>query len=716
MNINLLSQKFYWIDKLSGELPETNLLLDYTRPANSLPKDKLFSFNLSRDLSQTIIKLARGSYFSTYWILLSALNVLLQKYTRNQDVIVGIPMYEDLDRHCAQSQVVPLRTLVKPQLSFKDYLWQVKDDIINAYNNQDCNFDELIQLLKISTSSHRSPIFDLVILLENIHNKDNFSQLNNDITISFLIQNEIISGKIAYSQSLFKAQNIQAIASCYTNILESVLENIEIKISNIPCLNNTERHQLLKQFNNNSQKYPTEQTIEGLFEWQVAQTPHDIAVICKQTQLTYQELNKKSNQLARLLQKLGINRGEFVGILKDRDCNFLIAILAIYKAGGAYIPIDSTYPSHRIEYMLSQSEVKFLLTDASLLNVLLDYSKKYAQLTSIICLDRELPQNIQLAQNRELTICDRLDFTNLATENLEPLNKGIDIAYMLYTSGSTGLPKGAIVRHDGAINHIYAQFDCLGLNSEFCFLQSAPSSTDISVWQFLAPILIGGKTVIVDLETVAIPEQLFKALKSEQIAVVELVPTLFSRLVEYISQLPNHQRLLPDLKWMMLSGESISPEWVNKWLELYPSVKIANAYGPTEAADDITQFIVDKPLPDNQPRVPIGKPLANLNLYILDESMQLLPIGVPGEICVSGIGVGNGYWKNEEKTKQAFVDNPLIGELLVPKNHETIYKTGDLGRWLSDGKIEFLGRIDNQVKIRGFRLELAVLKQFWCPK
>ncbi len=323
-------------------------------------------------------------------------------------------------------------------------------------------------------------------------------------------------------------------------------------------------------------------------------------------------------------------------------------------------------------------------------------------------------KNILLANQESLNIYNKLDFEQLPSENIEPFNHAVDPAYMLYTSGSTGLPKGAIVRHDGAINHIYAQFDELKLTEQFCFLQSAPSSTDISVWQFLAPLLIGGKTVIVDIETVAIPDKLFKALKSEKITVVELVPALFGGLLEYISGLGIHDRELPDLKWMMVVGEAVSVSWVNKWLQIYPEIKIVNAYGPTEAADDITQFIVNKPFDENQRTVPIGKPLANLNIYILDEQMQLLPIGVPGEICVSGIGVGEGYWKNEEKTNLSFVPNPFPdARKKLPENRrDLIYKTGDLGRWLSNGNIEFLGRIDHQMKIRGFRVELGEIETF----
>ncbi|MEH2088568.1 non-ribosomal peptide synthetase [Nostoc sp.] len=711
---DLLSQKIYWINKLSGELPETNLMLDYVRPSFPTDRNKSLSFDLSNDLSKAIIKLAKGSYFSTYLILVSALNILLQKYTRNNDVIIGIPIYEESGTGCVNSKVIPLRTQVTRQLSFKDFTFEVKDAIIGAFNNQNYNFNELIKLLELPASPNRCPLFDIVVLLENIHSKKDLNQLNNDITISFSVNGEGIIANIEYKEHLFKDENIKLMIRYYTNGLESIINNLNNRISDILFLKEFDKHQLLKKYNNKTKEYPVDQTINKLFENQVSQTPNKIAVVHKSTKLTYEEINIKANQIAGLLRKIGVSKGEFVGIFKARDINFLVAILAVYKAGGAYIPIDSTYPPDRIKYMLSNSEVKFILTDCSLLNSLSDLVEDDSQLSSIICLDDVLNRTKLWANKTELKIYSKCDFDQLPHDNLEHLNDAVTPAYMLYTSGSTGLSKGAIVRHDGAINHIYAQFDELELRSEFCFLQSAPSSTDISVWQFLAPLLIGGKTIIVDIETVAIPEQLFAVLKSEKITVVELVPTLFGGLLEYASQLPNHERVLPDLKWMILSGESVSVKWVNKWLEIYPHIRIANAYGPTEAADDITQFIVNKPLPENQRTVPIGKPLANLNLYILDEEMQLLPIGVPGEICVSGIGVGDGYWKNEEKTNLSFVPNPFTDTInsLPDNRRDVIYKTGDLGRWLTDGNIEFLGRIDHQVKIRGFRVELGEIETF----
>ena len=714
----LFSQKIYWLNRLSGELPETNLIQDYVRPSQYTGKNKSHNFELPNYLSQAIIKLTKKSYFLVYLILLSAFKILLQKHTRNNDLIVGIPVYKKIDGinlgYLNDNQLIPLRTQLCNEMTFKNFFIQVKDAVVQAYSHQDYCFDELTGLLNLPQSENRCPLFDVVLLLENIHNKTGIAKFNNDITVSFLVEDGAINGSIEYSDTIFNDENIRLMSQYYVNVVENVVNNINIPISDIAALNNNDKYKLLEGYNSIIKKYPIHKTINDLFEKQVYKTPSNIAVVHQKTKLTYQELNEKANQLAFMLRQLGLSKGEFVGIFKDRDVNFIIAIIAIYKAGGAYVPIDSTYPSNRIEYMLSNSEVKFLLTDSSLLSVLANVINNFSQLKSIICLDSVVAESIQLAHNNSLTIYDKLDFSNLPEENLEQINDACDPAYMLYTSGSTGLPKGAIVRHDGAVNHIYAQFDELELTEEFCFLQSAPSSTDISVWQFLAPLLIGGKTVIVDIETVAIPDKLFNVLKSEEITVVELVPALFGGLLEYTSGLPIYERELPNLKWMMVVGEPVSVNWVNKWLQIYPDIKIVNAYGPTEAADDITQFIVDKPLPENQRTVPIGKPLANLNLYILDEQMKLLPIGAPGEICVSGVGVGAGYWKNEEKTKLSFVPNPFTdAKKKLPGNRtDLIYKTGDLGRWLPDGNIEFLGRIDHQVKIRGFRVELGEIEAF----
>jgi amino acid adenylation domain-containing protein len=703
---DLFSDKIYWLNQLSSELSETNLIIDYARTDLNSSKDKVVTFELPTNSSSAIANFSNHSEFSVFLLLLAIFKILLKKYTGNNDLVLGAPIYHKIAQSTAcDRQILPLRTLVS-DTTFTDFLLQVKDTAIAAYSHPNYPLDELIQLLELPHNQNRYPIFDIVILLENIHSNASLSELNNDLTVSFISDRQKISGKIIYKSSLFREQTIKLLAQHYVQIANCLVANdFQIKISDINFLNEIEQHQLLTFNSNFNSNYPVSRTLHNLFEQQVQRSPNRIAAVWQNVQLTYQELNEIANQLARHLRQLGVRRGEFVGILKQRDTNFLIAILAVLKVGGVYVPIDRTYPIDRISYILNHSEVKTLLTDSSCLNFLAQESISFK---SVICLDCQ-PPDLKL---EKVDISDCRDFQNLPKENLQESGEGIDPAYTIYTSGSTGLPKGTIIRHGGAINHIYAEFTALELTADFNFLQTAPASSDISVWQFLAPLLIGGRTVIVERETVADPEKLFQAIQQQQITLVEIVPVVLANLLDYISRLAPSQRALPHLQWMMVTGETVAVELVNRWLQLYPSIKVVNAYGPTEAADDIAQSIIDKPLPANQRTVPIGKPLANLTLYILGDRLQLVPVGIPGEICVAGFGVGMGYWKNARQTQLSFVPNPFpdSSQPLPGTDKNVIYRTGDLGRWLPDGNIEFLGRMDDRVKLRGFRIELGEIE------
>ncbi|MEL6438033.1 MAG: non-ribosomal peptide synthetase [Cyanobacteria bacterium J06621_8] len=706
---NSFTNKIYWLNKLSRELSSSKIETDYLSSPKDINQEQQLQFELPIAVSQKILKLTQKSNFSIYIVLLACWKILLQKYTGNNDLIVGSPPYRELESSSSQrSKIIPVRSTIEPEATGKSLIYQIKNTLREAYIHQDYDFDEIYSWLKSEKKYDFTSIFNTIFLLDNIHQSETVSS-EQALIIACSHHDNLIGGTVRYNQQIFRDLSIKNIINAYINIVISVINDININLAKITFLNREEQQYLLENFNDNAQAYPLNQTINDLITAQAQKTPAKIAAINQGECLTYEQLNNQANQLAHLLKDIGVKPGEFIAIFKDRDLNFLIGILAILKAGGVYVPIDSTYPQLRIQYMLANSEARFLLTDSASLQSSQTLLPDCSHLRSIICLDSKLHPQIP-QEIAHLNIYDRRDFESLATLTPEANHRGKAPAYMIYTSGSTGQPKGAIVRHDGAINHIYAQFEQLKPEAEFTFLQSAPASTDISVWQFLAPLMIGGKTVIADLETVAFAENLFDIIKSAKITVVELVPVLFSSLLEYSLQLSVEERELPDLRWMMLSGESTPIPKINQWLEIYPQSKIANAYGPTEAADDITQFIIPQPVAENQRTIPIGKPLANLNLYVLDQAMRLLPVGAPGEICVSGIGVGDGYWNNEEKTKRAFVDNPFINQLLDQQQHQVIYKTGDLGRWLSDGNLEFLGRIDHQTKIRGFRIELGEIE------
>ncbi|MEA5516072.1 non-ribosomal peptide synthetase [Nodularia sp. UHCC 0506] len=705
----LFSQKIYWLNQLKLEIPETNFITDYLRTVKSGEKNQHIEFELPQKSFEYLLNLTNNSYLSIYVVLLTVLNTLLYKYTGNNDIFVGSPLPKQQNVEKLGHEILPLRSYVENTLNFNEFILQTKQTVIEAYSHPNFPLEDILKLLNISPNQNRQPIFDIVILLENIHDSHIVNSCQNDLTFSFLVTGNVIKGKVEYKNLLFRQQNIQLIIDSYIAIFNQICHNPHQQISEISCISPIQQHQLLAEFNDNLQNFPVDKSLNHLFENQAKRTPTHTAVICGDDKLTYQQLNETANRLARLLCNCGVKTGEFIGIIKQRDVNFLIAILAILKVGAVYVPIDSTYPPDRIKYMVSNSQVKFVLTDSTcdLTACLSDCP----QLQHLIFLDIN-PEKSTVQSIINAQVYHLLDFANLAPDNLEVNVQGIDPAYMIYTSGSTGLPKGAIIRHGGAINHIYAQFNALELTENLIFLQSAAASSDISVWQFLAPLMIGGKVVIVDTETVCNPQKLLECIQSQNITIIELVPVIITTLLNYIGNLSADARLLPHLKWMMVTGESVSVELVNRWLQLYPEIKVVNAYGPTEAADDITQLIIDHPLPENLSTVPIGKPLANLNLYILDSQMQLLPIGVPGEICVSGFGVGLGYWQNSTSTQSSFIPNPFIqyAKVLPGTNTDLIYKTGDLGRWLPDGNIEFLGRIDHQVKIRGFRIELGEIE------
>ncbi|ABW31355.1 non-ribosomal peptide synthetase [Acaryochloris marina] len=708
-----LHHKIYWLNQLSGERPETAILTDYRRPEHYSPNNESVTFELDDRLSQAILQISQASDFSSYLLLLSAFSCVLRVYNRSDDLMLGIPAYSFPENHSENGErlsnpiarsVLPLRLQINNQLSFKEVLQLVKEATIQAYVHQHYPLDDLLGTLDLPRLDHRCPLYDIVVALDNLHPHP--ADRKQDLTVSWHIDAASISGRIEYRNSLYQNGTIEALIRHLINGLEYAIAHPNRPISQLNLLRDEDVDQLLKAFNHNSQSYPADQTIQGLFESQVEQSPDQVAAVCWNESITYQELNSQANRLARCLQSAGVQTGDFVGIFQERSLNFLRSILAILKAGAAYVPMDSAYPPERIQYMLQNSEVSVLLTDAKTRESIVDNSQYYPHLKHIIYLKTDGKFEAYLTSSNEPASCE-----NLSDKNLEITCHSRDWAYMLYTSGSTGLPKGAIIRHDGAINHIYAQFDALKLDENLRFLQTAPASSDISVWQFLAPLLIGGCTVITDTETVCDPQALLQMLQTHSITLVELVPVVLKGLLNYAAQLPDQVRSLHQLNWMMVTGEDVSVNLVNQWLHLYPSIPAVNAYGPTEAADDITQQIIATPLPEHQRSVSIGKPLANLNLYIVDAQMQLVPVGVPGEICVSGIGVGEGYWQNSEKTTLSFVANPFLNSgHITTQHHSCLYKTGDLGRWLLNGSIEYLGRLDHQVKIRGFRIELGEIE------
>ncbi len=505
---------------------------------------------------------------------------------------------------------------------------------------------------------------------------------------------------LAYNAALYRHQSIEPIARQWAHLLATSQAQADVPVADLRLYDDAERQRILERFNALRAPWPQDATLAELIVAQAARAPGAVCAVHGEASLSFAALDAASTQLAQLLVALGVGPGRFVALVEDRGLDFVIAMVAIWKAGGAYIPLDPSYPAERLAYMLADSQAAAAIVGARALATLADALVASAHLRDVVALQPGLPVP---AHDAPWRFHDAAAWQSLPVGELDSRASASDPAYMVYTSGSTGRPKGAIVRHNGAINHLYAQAHALGATAIARFLQSAPSSSDISVWQFAAPLVFGGTSVVVrDATDVAL---LLEQVQRHGLHLIELVPVVMKYFVEYAKALPPAQRGLPSLRWAMVTGESASVELVNAWLSVYPHIPLVNAYGPTEAADDVAQAVFRTPLPPQQCTVPIGPPLANVRLYVLDEALRPLPVGAPGEICVGGVGVGSGYWGQPEKTRLAFVPDPFTSD-----EGARLYRTGDLGRWRDDGALECLGRLDHQVQLRGVRIELQEIE------
>ncbi|TBR57179.1 non-ribosomal peptide synthetase, partial [Westiellopsis prolifica IICB1] len=501
-----------------------------------------------------------------------------------------------------------------------------------------------------------------------------------DITLSMQNTTDGLLGMWEYNTDLFDASTIERMIGHYVTLLEAIVNNPSEHIGQLPLLRESEKQQLLVEWNNTQADYRIDKCIHELFEDQVGRTPDALALVYDNQQLTYHQLNSRANQLAHFLQSLGVGADVLVGICVERSLEMVVAILGILKAGGAYVPLDPEYPADRLTFMLEDASVKVLLTQQRLLANLPTHQAQ------VVCLDTDIQLISKFCQDNAIAT---VQATNLA--------------YVIYTSGSTGQPKGVMLSHRSLCNHMFWMQATFPLTEKDKVLQKTPFSFDASVWEFYAPLLVGGQLVLAQPGGHADPAYLLKVIAQQQVTTVQFVPSLLQILVE--------QRGIEtcySLKQIFCGGEAL-PITLQEKLFSNLNVNLHNIYGPTEACIDATFWTCNQGT--ERQFVPIGRPITNAQIYILDEYLQPVPVGVPGELHIGGAGLARGYLNRPELTQEKFIPNPFSKE-----TESRLYKTGDLARYLEDGNIEYLGRIDNQVKIRGFRIELgeieAVLSQY----
>jgi amino acid adenylation domain-containing protein len=687
-----IKERDYWLEKLSGPLVKT------TFPRDSRKADEkntaVVTFKFVDPVYAGLLRISNKSDVRLHIILVAGWLMLLHRYTGAGDIIVGTPTYrQDVEGRLINTALA-LRNTVTGEMTVKELLLQVGQTVLQADENQNYPIETLIYKLNLAEADGDFPLFDISILLEELHDKSCLDHIRQNLVVSFCKSTASLEGVMEYNANLYSEAGVQRIVGHFCRLLENALMDVNVPVSQLDMLSERERDQLLNDFNNNAAEFPRDKSIYRFVEDRARQTPGAAAVSFEGRSRTYDRLNRDANRLARVLTANGVRSDHTVGILMDRGPAMVECILAVWKAGGAYIPLDRDYPPQRLTGILNDSDTGVVFAGTHILDPQL-YKKLKENYSGII---------VDVTTNGA-------PLENLEEDRGEPGHENPDLevpmsglAYVIYTSGSTGKPKGAMVEHMGMMNHIQCKIDLLGITETSAAAQNASHTFDISVWQFFAALTAGGKTVIYPGALVLDPVKLIHRLDEDGVTILEVVP---SYLAVMLGAEAAHDDVClgGSLEYLLVTGEEIKPHLVCRWFEMHPGIPMVNAYGPTEASDDITHHVM-KCAPDpGLERIPIGKPVQNLRIYIVDQYMKLCPIGAAGEIWVSGVGVGRGYLKDEERTAGAFMDDPFAGE---PGTR--LYKTGDLGRWSADGTIEFLGRVDYQVKIRGFRIELGEIE------
>ena len=696
----------YWLQLLSDQLPRLELPINSLRPSIRTYTGSVIEFAIKPQLSQQIKQFASSEAVKVEEILLAVFKVLLYRYTGEEDILVGLlqnrenkPSFQGVIGNFTNVAVV--RDSILGNLKFTELLERVCKTILEIEDYIDYPFALLVQELQSSNLSY-PPITQVAF---GYHKEQHLfkaeeldieyyelpqQKVDFELTLEVTELEESLLGCFKYNNDVLEAATVAKIAEHFQNLLAAILENPQTPVGKLPMLSDGEKQQILVEWNDTKTDYDLSRSLHQLFEAQVEKTPEELAAIFEGEELTYRQLNSRANQLAHYLQKLGVKPETKVGICVERSLEMVIGLLGIQKAGGAYVPIDPGYPSERIDYMLADSEVSVLLTQN--------------KLVSRLSLDSSLP--------KQKIICLDADWGEIDREDGNNTDSGVtpdNLAYIIYTSGSTGKPKGVQIYHRSLTNFLKSMSQAPGITNEDTLLAVTTICFDIAALELYLPLIAGAKIAIVSREVASDAWQLLSALENSGATVMQATPATWQMLLSAGWKDNSHDSSKMKI---LCGGEALPAALANKLLEL--GVELWNMYGPTETTIWSCVYNVTASLDSNvsasglvkDTLLPksIGKPIANTQTYILDSYLQPVPVGVRGEIYIGGVGIAKGYLRRPELTAEKFISNPF------DNNDSKLYKTGDLGRYLSDGNIEYLARADNQVKIRGFRIETGEIE------
>ena len=690
----LEKQLGYWKNHLR-DAPAPDLPADRPRPKKAEFRGSYCFFSVPEEIAARLRDLGRHNHASLFMVLLAAWQVLLYRYTGQTDVVVGA-----LIANRTRLEIEPLigffvntlvmRTALDSNSDFKELLSRTRRTTLDAYEHQDVPYEKLVAELQPERTNGQNPFFGTVLNWVNMPESNlKFAQVQSefaqsvplenptakfDLSLNIVERSGALPASLEYNLDLYERATVVRMSEHFQNLLAGIVAGAEHSLAELPLLKDEERNQILSEWNQTQRRYPVFATVLDLLEAQGQKTPDNPAVIFEAERLSYRELNQQANQLAHFLQKLGVRPEVPVGVCMQRSTQMVIALLGIMKAGGAYVPLDPGYPAERLGYMLHDAR------------------------PAVVIVDSNAKEKLENIGARLLSLEEQ--WAAISAESRERMESGVsaqNLAYVIYTSGSTGKPKGVMNIHGGLLNRLQWMQEAYPLDKSDRVLQKTPFGFDISLWEFLWPLMYGGCLVVARPEGHKDSQYLVRTIQQEKITLLHFVPSMLGMFLqeEDVEDCTNLHRVFS-------SGEALPLNLVQKFHKRLRS-KLHNLYGPTEASIEVSFW--DSAVDREEASVPIGRPIANTQLYILDCHLQPTPIGVTGELHIGGVALARGYWRRPELTAERFIPDPFSTQ-----EGERLYRTGDLARWRGDGQIEYLGRLDNQVKLRGFRIELGEIE------
>ncbi len=680
--------RIFWEQQFASP-PEVTVLK--TRKSNQISiKSKRKTFIAPKKFTNKLKTFCEENKITPYPLFLSALAMYINRTTEKENLIIGTPILNRLNQTEKNTvgmfiSTIPLCINIKSEDSFSSFSQAISEICMAVYRHQRFSYEHILRNVREKYGLSEN-LYDVVLSYQNSKvNKESDSKCisrwhfsgyqSNSLTIHINDRDNegVLILDYDYHSDLYYDKEIEFIHQHILSLLWHALDNPDNLICKIEMLTESEKKKILYEFNNTSADYPREKTIHQIFEEQVEKTPDNIALFFEDKNLTYKEFNQKANQVAWALLDLGVEPDIPIGVIAYRSFDMMIAILAILKAGGAYVPIDPNSPRDRIDYLVENSGIKLILTSLSD-----DFKIDNTNIYSVSYLLQK----------------------NSSMDNLPTTSNSNNIAYIIYTSGSTGRPKGVMIEHFAVVNRLNWMQKEYPINESDTILQKTPYTFDVSVWELFWWFFVGAKLALLVPQGEKNPEAIISAIIKYRITTMHFVPSMLNSFIEYLNA-KSSWYLLASINRVFSSGEALSVETVNEFYKNTENMDLINLYGPTEATVDVSYF---KCMNTKSTRsIPIGKPIDNIQLYILDSHLNMQPIGVAGELYIAGDGLARGYINNQELTQKAFIPNPF-------SKGKRMYKTGDLARWYAQGDIEYIGRIDHQIKIRGNRVELNEIK------